>query len=104
MKKLPVASVDDVPEGKALGVEVDGAEYVLCRIDGEICALSGLCTHEARPLDGGEVEDGVLTCPWHGARFVVKTGRVLSLPAIRPLETFLAEVDGEGRVVLERDS
>lgn len=101
MKKLPVALVDDVPEGKALGVEIDGAEYVLCRVDGEICALSGLCTHEARPLDGGEVEDGVLTCPWHGARFDVKTGRVLSLPAIRPLETLPVEIDHDERIVLK---
>lgn len=100
MKKLRVASADDIPEGRALGVEIDGSEYVLCRINGEICALSGLCTHEARSLDGGEVEDGVLTCPWHGARFDVGTGRALSLPAIRPLDTFPVDIDGAGRVVL----
>lgn len=99
-----MASVDDIPEGHALGVKLDGSEYVLCKIDGEVCALSGLCTHEARPLDGGEVEGGVLTCPWHGARFDVRTGRALALPAIRPLETFPVHVDEEGRVVLQRGS
>jgi 3-phenylpropionate/trans-cinnamate dioxygenase ferredoxin component len=85
-------------ESEARGFMADGVEIVLCRINGEICALSGICTHEDLPLDGGTVENGVLTCPWHGARYDVRTGRVRALPAVRPLRTYPVRIDGEGRV------
>ncbi len=98
MSGTPHVHADEVPEGEAVALEVDGHSVVLCRVEGEICALSAICTHEDRSLAGGEVEDGVVTCPWHGARFDVRTGRVLALPALRPLETFPVRVDAEGWV------
>lgn len=101
MTERLIARLDTIPEGKAHAVEVDGREIVLCRVDGEVCALSGICTHEDRPLSGGEVEDGVLTCPWHGARFDIRSGRVLALPALRPLKTFAVRVDGDGQIHLD---
>jgi 3-phenylpropionate/trans-cinnamate dioxygenase ferredoxin component len=101
MTEWPIARLDTIPEGEAHGVAVDGREIVLCPVDGEVCALSGICTHEDRSLSGGEVEGGVLTCPWHGARFDIRSGRVLALPALRPLKTFAVRVDGDGPVHLE---
>lgn len=88
-------------DDEAVGFEADGREIVLCRVEGEICALAGICTHEDLPLEGGTVEDGVLTCPWHGAQYDVRTGRVLALPAIRPVEVYPVRVDDEGRVHVE---
>lgn len=90
-----------VGDDEAVGFEVDGREIVLCRVEGKICALAGICTHEDLPLEGGTVEDGVLTCPWHGAQYDVRTGRVLALPAIRPVEVFPVRVDDDGRVHVE---
>ncbi len=101
MSERPIAHLEEIPEGEAHPVKVGGREIVLCRVDGEVCALSGICTHEDRPLAGGEVEDGVLTCPWHGARFDTRSGRVLALPALRALETFAVRVDQDGQVYLE---
>jgi nitrite reductase/ring-hydroxylating ferredoxin subunit len=72
-----VARASAVPAGEARGFSVAGTEIVLCRVDDEIYALQGMCTHQELPLDGGEVEGGVLTCEWHGATFDVCTGRVL---------------------------
>jgi nitrite reductase/ring-hydroxylating ferredoxin subunit len=73
-REIDVAALSAVPEGEARGFEVEGEEIVLCNVDGEIYALQGMCTHEDLPLDGGEVEDGVLTCEWHGAAFDVCSG------------------------------
>jgi 3-phenylpropionate/trans-cinnamate dioxygenase ferredoxin subunit len=87
-----------VSDTEARGFEVEGREIVLCEVEGEIYALDGICTHEELPLDGGEVEDGVLECPWHGARYDVCTGRVRALPAVRPLRTFPVRVDEAGDV------
>jgi 3-phenylpropionate/trans-cinnamate dioxygenase ferredoxin component len=98
MTEHEVVRLSGVPEGEARGFTVAGREIVLCNVEGEVYALQGMCTHEDLPLDGGEVEDGVLTCEWHGAEFDVCTGEVRGLPATRPLQTFPARVDGDGRV------
>ena len=97
MPEYDAAPLSDVPEGEAREVTVGGREIVLCNVDGEIYALQGMCTHEELPLDGGEVEDGTLTCDWHGATFDVCTGRATGLPATVPLETFPTRVD-DGRI------
>ena len=90
-----------VPEGEARGFTVAGQEIVLCNVDGEVYAFQGMCSHEELPLDGGEIEDGVLTCEWHGATFDACTGAVLGLPATRALQAYDTRVDGEGRVYVQ---
>jgi 3-phenylpropionate/trans-cinnamate dioxygenase ferredoxin subunit len=102
MREIDVAAVTAVPEGEARGFEMEGEEIVLCNVDGEIYALQGSCTHQELPLDGGVVEDGVLTCEWHGAEFDVCTGTARTLPATRGLRTYETRVrDGRIYVVLE---
>lgn len=102
MREIDVAALDAVPEGEARGLEVDGEEIVLCNVEGEIYALQGRCTHQDLPLDGGAVEDGVLTCDWHGAEFDVCTGGVKTLPATRGLRTYETRVrDGRVYVVVD---
>jgi nitrite reductase/ring-hydroxylating ferredoxin subunit len=98
MPEYEVTRVSAVPEGEARGFTVARQEIVLCNVDGEIYALQGICTHEELPLDGGEVEDGVLTCEWHGAQFDVRSGAVCSPPASVPLRGYDTRVDEEGRV------
>ncbi len=88
----------DIPSDEARAFTIEGREVVLCETEGEIYALDGICTHEDLPLDGGEVDDGVLECPWHGARYDIRTGRVLALPATRPITTYPVRVDEEGSV------
>lgn len=101
MAEHEVTRITAVPEGEARGFVVAGEEIVLCNVEGEIYALQGICSHEELPLDGGEVEDGVLTCEWHGAQFDVCTGAVRSPPASRPLKTYPTRVDDDGRIFVE---
>ncbi|MBI4410289.1 MAG: non-heme iron oxygenase ferredoxin subunit [Gemmatimonadetes bacterium] len=89
-----VASVEDVPPGRLLGVEVGGRRICLANVDGEVYAFQDNCTHRDFPLSAGELEGGALTCAWHGARFDVPSGRVLALPAIRPLKIYEVRVEG----------
>ena len=103
MPEYDVAPLGDVPPDEAREYVVGGREIVLCNVEGEIYALQGMCSHEELPLDGGEVEDGVLTCEWHGAQFDACTGAVLGLPATRPLKTYETRVDDEGRVFVTMD-
>jgi 3-phenylpropionate/trans-cinnamate dioxygenase ferredoxin component len=97
IREVLVAALSAVPEGEARGFEVEGREIVLCHEGGEIYALEGMCTHQDLPLDGGVVEDGEVTCEWHGARFDVCSGAARGLPAVRGLRTYETRVE-DGRV------
>jgi len=73
---------------------------VLARREGEIFALEDRCSHEDFPLSEGEIVDGALECVLHGARFDLRSGRALSLPAVRPVKTYRAEIR-EGDIYVE---
>lgn len=93
-----VAALADVPEGESLGVEVAGERVCLARIDGEVYAVRDVCSHREFPLAGGEVDpdDCSITCEWHGARFDLRTGAALCLPATQPVPVYAVRVeDGE---------
>jgi|SRR5688572_16317503 len=72
---LAVAKSGDLPEGGALAVEVGRRSVALFRSRGRVFALDDTCPHSGGPLSEGEVEDGTVTCPWHGARFALENGR-----------------------------
>lgn len=101
MTDIPVVLLKTLPMNEARAFSLGGREVVLCRTSEGVCALDGICTHEDLPLDGGEVADGVLTCPWHGARYDIRTGEVLALPAVRPLRAYPVRVTADGLVQVE---
>jgi len=90
-----VAKVSDVPVGGIKFVEVQGVPVALCRVEDQFFAVGNVCTHDAGPLSGGTLEDHVIECPRHGAKFDVRDGRVLCLPAPLPIPTYEVQVEGE---------
>jgi nitrite reductase/ring-hydroxylating ferredoxin subunit len=96
------AVVDDVPEGASKRVEVGGRGVLLCRIEGRVYALEDLCTHEFGPLGEGKVIGHEVECPYHGARFDVRTGEAVRLPAAAPVRTFPVKIE-DGRVMVALD-
>lgn len=96
---ITVARADEVGEQILLRVEVEGQPVVLTRVDGRLCALSGICTHEHIELFQGDVEDETIWCPIHASGFNVFTGAVTSPPADVPLAVYsVREVDGAVQV------
>lgn len=96
-----VASVEDLPEGSATVVEVDGEAIALVRAaDGTFHALTNVCPHSGGPLGDGKVEGDSIYCPWHGYQFELATGEhAQGLPL--EAETYDVEVeDGEVLVAL----
>jgi 3-phenylpropionate/trans-cinnamate dioxygenase ferredoxin subunit len=82
--------------------EVDGKRIALCHVDGSFYAIDDVCTHDGGPLDQGQLEGDQIECPRHGARFDVKTGRALTLPAVRPVNSYPVQVEGDDvKVALE---
>lgn len=94
---LKVASVDEVAEGGLLPLEVDGELVCLARVQGCVYAFTDNCTHISGPLNRGELVGHVLTCPWHGAQFDIRSGKVLRGPARQDILTYPVKVE-EGAI------
>lgn len=81
-------------------VQVDDLRLGLFVIDGTYYAIEDVCTHDNGPLAEGELRGDQIECPRHGARFSVRTGAVLSMPAVVPVRTFRTKVE-DGYVWVE---
>ncbi len=91
---VKVAEVGDIGSGEAKRVEVDGEEIALFNVDGNYYAIGDVCTHEEASLSEGYLQGEVISCPRHGARFNIRTGQVLSLPAILSVAAYPVRVEG----------
>jgi 3-phenylpropionate/trans-cinnamate dioxygenase ferredoxin component len=77
-----VCKIADVPDpGKGV-FEVDDRFIVLFHLEGKFYALDDACTHDGGPLGEGIIEGYQIICPRHGARFDIRTGLALSMPAV----------------------
>jgi 3-phenylpropionate/trans-cinnamate dioxygenase ferredoxin subunit len=90
---IKVAEQDELEEGGLMAVEVDGDPICLARVDGMVYAFTDNCTHISGPLNEGDLEGCVLTCPWHGAQFDVRTGKVLRGPARQDIMTYPVKIE-----------
>lgn len=68
------ATLSELREGRGWPVRVGGARLALFCYRGEVYALGNICLHNGYPVDDGAVDDGCVTCPWHGWRFELATG------------------------------
>src|SRR5258708_19984758 len=81
---VKVATIDEIPNGQAKLVEVNGIEIAIFNVAGSFHAIDNTCTHVGGPLCEGELEGIEVTCPWHGATFDITTGALLGPPAGGP--------------------
>jgi len=94
---IPVAKVSDIPDpGKTL-VEIDDRLVALFHVGGKFYAIDDVCTHDGGPLAEGALDGYSIACPRHGAKFDVRDGRALTMPATRA--TVAHEVKVEGNAV-----
>jgi len=93
---VKIASTSELAPGDRKRFEIDGRALILFRIGDDYYVIDDLCTHDGEPLDEGELFDDQVECPRHGARFNVRTGAAVRLPAIDPVPTHPVEVrDGD---------
>jgi metal-sulfur cluster biosynthetic enzyme/nitrite reductase/ring-hydroxylating ferredoxin subunit len=81
---IHAANAADVPDPGKILVEVEGEMIALFHVNGSFYAIDDVCTHDGGPLVDGELQDYTIACPRHGAKFDIRTGAALSMPAIRP--------------------
>ena len=97
---VTVARADELAPGEMKRVQVGEEEIALARIGHEFYAIQGACLHLQGPLGDGRLEDHVLTCPWHGWQYDLRTGKNEFDLAIQ-LRTYDVRVeDGEVKVAV----
>jgi nitrite reductase (NADH) small subunit len=72
--RLVLAHVRECPPGTCLEVVAAGRIIALCNVDGTFYALDGVCPHQGGPLGKGTISGHIVTCPWHGWQFDVRSG------------------------------
>ncbi len=92
---VKVATTGDIPPGQVRSYPVNGKQIALCNVEGTFYAIDDICTHDGGELGEGELLGDQIECPRHGARFDVKTGRALTLPAVVPIESYPVQVEGD---------
>lgn len=96
MAYTKLATVSEIPESGVLAVKVGLTKIVVVReANGAIFALEDRCSHANVRLSKGKCSGGELECPAHGARFDVKTGKNLCLPAVTPVKTYNVQINGD---------
>ena len=92
---MKAATRNELPPGAKKLVEIDGRAIAIFNIDGVLHAIDDVCTHDGGPLADGELIGCEIECPRHGARFDVRTGRPVCMPAIEPVAVHSVELRGD---------
>ncbi len=95
---VEVAKVGEIPPGGSRIVVVAGHLVAVLNDRGTFCAIENVCLHRGGPVGEGVLEDGIITCPWHGWEYDVRTGENTLNPIAR-LRTYRVRVDGDAILV-----
>ena len=101
--EIEALPLDELPDGSMRLVPASGHTIGLYRCGGELHAIEDRCTHDDGPLCEGEWDPAVcqVVCPRHGARFDLRTGNALTLPAYLPVATYPVRVREDGMIVID---
>jgi nitrite reductase/ring-hydroxylating ferredoxin subunit len=90
---VKVAQASDLQPGTGKVVAVKDRTIALFNVDGTFYAIDNTCLHRGGPLGEGELEDCVVTCPWHGWQFNIKTGVSETNPSAK-VKTYEVKIEG----------
>ncbi len=90
-----VAAVSEIPDPGKIALPVGDAMIALFHVGGQFYALDDVCTHDDGPLAEGTLCGMTIACPRHGAKFDIRTGAALTMPARKPTRSHAVEVRGD---------
>ena len=92
---VKAAKAGELLENSAKLVEAEGKNIALVHGDSGYYAIANECTHVGGPICEGSVHGEEVTCPWHGARFSIRTGQVIAGPGRGDLACYAVRVVGD---------
>ncbi|MBI3343893.1 MAG: NifU family protein [Gammaproteobacteria bacterium] len=91
---IDAARLDEIPDGSILERELKGRSLLLYRQGTQVSCMDNRCAHLGMALEMGEIVDGVITCPYHGFKYLLETGECLTAPEVQ-LTVHAVKVMGE---------
>ena len=102
---VTVAKLDEIPPGERDVFEIEGLYVAVFNVGGTFYAIEDVCTHDDGPLVEGDLDGYAITCLRHGARFDIRNGKALSMPAVVDVPWFPVRITGdEIQVDIEPDT
>ncbi len=98
-----VAPLSEIPDPGKNVYEIDDRFVVVIHAGGQVYCLDDVCTHDNGPLGDGKLDGYSITCPRHGAKFDIRTGAALCMPATRPTQVHEAKVEEDWILVRLQD-
>ena len=106
MAFVKVGDAGTLAPGTSRRYEFDGTAILVANVDGTLHAIANPCPHSKGDLSRGKIQDGIVTCPEHGSRFDLRTGRnvrgakilFLKIP-VRDARAFAVKVEGADLLV-----
>jgi 3-phenylpropionate/trans-cinnamate dioxygenase ferredoxin component len=90
---VSIGQATDIPPGQRLFVDIDELSIVVFNLAEKFYAIADTCSHDNHPLGEGELEGLEIICPRHGARFDIRDGKAISLPAIVDIPSYPVRVN-----------
>lgn len=94
LEYVTVAEVGELGDGERLILDIDGETIAVFNIADLYYAIADVCSHDDGPVAEGELSEYEIACPRHGAKFDIRNGRVLTLPAIVDIPAYPVRIEG----------
>jgi nitrite reductase (NADH) small subunit len=91
---VPVGRVSEFAPGAGRMVSVSGRNVAVFRLGDEFFALDNMCLHRGGPLCEGPIANAIVTCPWHGWSYEIRTGTMVQDPRVG-VSKHDVRIDGE---------
>ena len=89
---IEIIEAGELADGERLLVNIDDLSIMIFNVDNHLYAVGNTCTHDDGPLADGELEGFDLICPRHGAKFDIRTGKVLTFPAAKDIPSYPVKI------------
>ena len=96
---IKAATTSELSAGGKLLVEVYEQLVILFQVGDDYFCLDDVCTHDGGTLSDGEFEGHEIACPRHGAKFDVRCGKAICMPATQNTGSHEVKVDGDDILV-----
>ncbi|MCH2181315.1 MAG: non-heme iron oxygenase ferredoxin subunit [Mariniblastus sp.] len=90
-----VSTTSEIEDGSFELCEVDDRLVIVFRVGSDFYCIDDICTHDGGTLSDGEVSGCEIACPRHGARFDIRNGRALSMPATQDTRSHQVKIEGD---------